>query len=99
MTTQAELWTRWLKIRTDSAPVLTQGALNRIFEELHRDYPHTIITITDNGAVIGTRRVFLADRSYAQAMIADPEQKIEVGTMTGGRIGTAHNGRVIDKLQ
>lgn len=99
MTTQAELWVRWLKIRTDNAPALSQGAVKQILDELHGDYPHKVILLTDNGEVVGTRRVFFADRSYAQQMMSDQGQKITVGTMTGGAIGTAHNGRVIDKLQ
>lgn len=97
--TQAELWTRWLKIRTDNAPALTQAAMKRIIDELHTDYPHHVITLTEGGKVVGCRRIFVADRSYAQQMLADPEQKIEVGTMTGGRIGFGHDGQAIDKLQ
>lgn len=99
MTTQAELWVRWLKIRTDNAPALTQGEVKRILDELHGDYPHRVIILTQDGAAVGTRRVFLADRSYAQQMFDDQGQQITVGTMTAGAIGTAHNGRVIDKLQ
>jgi hypothetical protein len=101
LATQAELWVRFLKMRTDNMSMLT-GLDNvdeavKIIKQLSMDYPNQEFKLTSKGSVVGMRRVF-GDRSYVDFMLDDLQngvQQCTIGTMGEGMLGTAGNGTII----
>jgi hypothetical protein len=91
--TQAE---KWAGLYADRTSGLIEVNAQRLLAELAVDFPHQIIKLTDNGRLVGCRRVF-GDRSYADAMIADVwSMSISCGTMSAGMLGIAANDRIIE---
>lgn len=68
---QAKLWAASVTERCNNLSDLDQQKLNMVLRVSRSDYPHITVTITRDGIVAGTRRVF-GDNSVADMFFDQP---------------------------